>query len=309
MIAGAVLRRAQPHASDAEPVMGTTVALPGQHWKLDDDDAKRRAQETYNAAAESFDEPALGFWDRFGRATVDRLELRPGAIVLDACAGSGASALPAAERVGPSGKVVAVDLADNLLALARAKAERLGIANLETRHGDIEALDYPPGAFDAVIIVFGVFFLPDMAAGTAALWRLVGPGGQLAMTSWGPRLWEPANSEFWDAVNHVRPDLTRAYHPWDSLTDPNAVSALLAGAGAEDSQVEAVAGSHTLRSPEDFWTIVRGSGYRATHDAMSVDERDAVRALCLAAIADHQITTIETNVVYARATKPHAGGI
>lgn len=271
------------------------------------DDAKRRAQETYDAAAESFDEPALSFWDRFGRATVERLGLRPGAVVLDACAGSGASALPAAERVHPGGKVVAVDLADNLLALARAKAERLGIGNLETRQADIEALDYPPGAFDAVIIVFGLFFLPDMAAGTAALWRLVRPGGQLAVTTWGPRLWEPANSAFWDAVNQVRPDLTRAYHPWDALTDPVAVDDLLAEAGAEERQVEAVASSHTLRSPEDFWTIVRGSGYRATHDAMSVDERKEVRAVCLATIADRQITTIETNVVYARATKPRAG--
>jgi ubiquinone/menaquinone biosynthesis C-methylase UbiE len=270
------------------------------------DDAKRWAQDTYNAAAEFFDEPALQFWDRFGRATVDRLELRPGATVLDACAGSGASALPAAERVGPSGKVVAVDLAGNLLALARAKADRHGLSNLETRHGDIEALDYAPGSFDAVIIVFGVFFLPDMAAGTAALWRLVAPGGQLAVTTWGPGVFEPANSEFWDAVDEVRPDLTRAYNPWDSLTDPDAVGALLAGAGAGGARVEAVAGSHPLRSPEDFWTIVQGSGYRATHDAMSADERDAVRAKCLAAIAQRRVTTIETNVVYAQAAKPHA---
>jgi ubiquinone/menaquinone biosynthesis C-methylase UbiE len=271
------------------------------------DDPKHRAQETYNAAADAFDEPALGFWDRFGRATVDRLELRPGAVVLDACAGSGASALPAAEVVGPSGKVVAVDLADNLLALARAKADRRGLRHLETRHGDIEALDYPPGTFDAVIIVFGIFFLPDMTAGTAALWRLVAPGGKLGVTTWGPRLFEPANSVFWDAVDEVRPDLTRAYNPWDSLTEPDAVAALLAEAGAEPGQVEAVAGSHILRTPDDFWTIVQGSGYRATHDAMSVDERHAVRASCLAAIADRRITTIETNVVYAQAIKPKIG--
>ncbi len=271
------------------------------------DDAKRRARETYDAAAEYFDEPALSFWDRFGRATVDRLELQPGAIVLDACAGSGASALAAAERVGPSGRVVAVDLADNLLALARAKAARRGITHLETRLGDIEALDDAPGSFDAVIIVFGVFFLPDMVAGTSALWRLVAAGGQLAVTTWGPRLWEPANSEFWDAVDRVRPDLTRAYHPWDALTEPDAVAALLDAAGATEVGVELVVGSHPLRTPEDFWTIVRGSGYRATHDAMSADEREAVRSRCLAAIADRRISTIETNVVYARATKPPAG--
>jgi ubiquinone/menaquinone biosynthesis C-methylase UbiE len=269
------------------------------------DDAKRRAQETYDAAAAFFDEPALGFWDRFGRTTVDRLGLRRGAIVLDACAGSGASAIPAAERVGPSGTVVAVDLADNLLALARAKAARLGLGNLETRRADIEDLDYPAGAFDAVIIVFGVFFLPDMAKGTKGLWRLVRPGGQMAVTTWGPRLWEPANSMFWDAVDRVRPDLTRAYQPWDALTDPQAVAALLVGAGADQVQVEAVAGSHSLRIPEDFWTIVQGSGYRATHDAMSGDEREAVRAQCLGAIADQGISRIETNVVYAQAAKPH----
>jgi len=271
------------------------------------DDAKRRAQETYNAAAEFFDEPALAFWDRFGRATVDRLELQPGGVALDACAGSGASAIPAAERVGPNGRVVAVDLADNLLALARAKAERQGIRHLETCHGDIQALDYPPASFDAVIIVFGVFFLPDMAAGTAALWRLVRPGGQLAVTTWGPRLFEPANSEFWDAVDQVRPDLTRAYNPWEALTEPDKVGALLAAAGAQRARVEAVTDSHPLRSPEDFWTIVQGSGYRATYDAMSADERHAVRDLCLAAIADRSVTTIETNVIYAQATKPDVG--
>jgi ubiquinone/menaquinone biosynthesis C-methylase UbiE len=267
------------------------------------DDTKRRAQETYNAAADSFDDPALAFWDRFGRATVDNLELQPGAVVLDACAGSGASALPAAELVGPTGRVVAVDLADNLLELARAKADRLGIHNLETRQGDIEALDYPSGTFDAVIIVFGVFFLPDMVAGTSALWQQVAPGGKLAVTTWGPRLWEPANSAFWDAVDQVRPDLTRAYHPWDSLTSPDAVAALLGDAGVQNGQVEMVAGSHHLRSPDDFWTIVQGSGYRATHDALSAEERDAVRRLCLGAIATPQITEIETNVIYATAVK------
>src|SRR5215470_8833281 len=106
--------------------------------------AKRRAQETYDAAADHFDHPALGFWDRYGRATVERLVLTPGATVLDVCAGTGASALPAALLVAPSGRVVAVDLADNLLALARAKAEQAGVANvLETVNSDVDALDFP----------------------------------------------------------------------------------------------------------------------------------------------------------------------
>lgn len=267
------------------------------------DDPKRRARATYDAAATFFDEPALAFWDTYGRATIERIELRQGATVLDACAGSGASAIPAATRVGPSGKVVAVDLADNLLSLAREKAERAGLRNLETVQGDVEALEYPASSFDAVVIVFGVFFLPDMVAGTSGLWRMVAPGGMLAVTTWGPRLWEPASTAFWDAVDQVRPDLTRAYHPWDSLTDPDAVRTLLVDAGAEHVVVEAVPGSHPLRAPEDFWTIVMGSGYRATHDAMREDERAEVRTACLGAISSRGISSVETNVIFATATR------
>ena len=151
------------------------------------EEAKRRAQETYDVAADHFDRPALGFWDRYGRATVERLSLAPGAIVLDVCAGGGSSALPAARMVAPAGRVIALDLADNLLALARAKAERAGLADIvQTVSADVEALDHPDDAFDAVVIVFGVFFFPDMRAVTARLWRWVRPGGQLAVTTWGP---------------------------------------------------------------------------------------------------------------------------
>ena len=75
------------------------------------DEGKRRAQKTYNAAADHFEDPALGFWDRYGHATVERLGLHRGATVLDVCAGAGGSALPAAVRVAPTGRVLAVDLA------------------------------------------------------------------------------------------------------------------------------------------------------------------------------------------------------
>src|SRR3712207_9393906 len=95
-----------------------------------DEDAKRRAAAAYSAAADYFDDPANSFWERFGRRTVERLGLSPGASVLDVCCGSGASAIPAAEAVGPGGKVLGVDLAAGLLELARGKAERRGLKKI-----------------------------------------------------------------------------------------------------------------------------------------------------------------------------------
>src|SRR5215475_15688657 len=99
------------------------------------EEARARAIATYNSASDYYDDAALSFWDRYGRRTVERLSLQPDAHVLDVCAGSGASALPAAERVAPDGRVLAVDLAVGLLDLARAKAERHGLSNIEFRVG------------------------------------------------------------------------------------------------------------------------------------------------------------------------------
>src|SRR5688500_12088603 len=107
------------------------------------EEARAQAAATYNAASDYYDEQALSFWDRFGRQTIERLSLQPGARVLDVCCGSGASALPAAERVTPNGHVIAVDLAEKLLQLGRVKAEHRGLNNIEFRVGDFEELGLP----------------------------------------------------------------------------------------------------------------------------------------------------------------------
>jgi ubiquinone/menaquinone biosynthesis C-methylase UbiE len=81
--------------------------------------AKAKAAATYDAAADHFDDEPLAFWNRIGRRAVERLALPPGANVLDVGCGTGTSALPAAQVVGPNGSVIGVDLAARLLDLAR----------------------------------------------------------------------------------------------------------------------------------------------------------------------------------------------
>jgi ubiquinone/menaquinone biosynthesis C-methylase UbiE len=64
-------------------------------------DEGAKAARTYNSASDSYDDPANSFWERFGKRTVDRLELREGMRVLDVCCGSGASALAARQLLAP----------------------------------------------------------------------------------------------------------------------------------------------------------------------------------------------------------------
>ena len=269
-------------------------------------DPKARAAAVYNAASDHYDAPALSFWERFGIGTVERLELSSGSRVLDVCCRSGASALAAARRVGPTGRVVGVDLAENLLELARRKAAARGLANIEFRRGDLESLDFSEESFDAVICVFGIFFLPDMAGAARELWRFVRPGGNLAVTTWGPRLFEPGDSLFWEAVREERPDLDRAFKPWDRLAEPSTLSALLKEACTRKTHhlsVEAVDGSHEITSPHDWWVIALGSGYRGTIDALESPARDRVRDRLMSALSGLRVRQVTANVVYGRARK------
>ena len=71
---------------------------------------KLKAATTYNTAADHFDDGPLAFWDRYGRGTIERLQLKPGSTILDIGCGSGASAIPAAKAVGPHGRAIGVVL-------------------------------------------------------------------------------------------------------------------------------------------------------------------------------------------------------
>ena len=263
-----------------------------------------RAARTYGAAADHYGLPPLSFWDRFGAATVSRLRLAAGASVLDLCCGAGASAIRSAHAVGPGGAVLGIDVAAPLLELARDRAAREGLANIEFRPGDASATGLPDGAFDAVVCVFGVFFAADMAAFVAEMWRLVRPGGVLAVTTWGPGLFEPANSYFWEAVREVGPPLFTAFNPWDEITTPEALAGLLSSAGVPGPAVVAVAGQHQLGHPDRFWDIVLGTGYRATVDALSQEQRDRVRGWLLSELRSLAVTAVRTDVVFGTARRP-----
>ena len=266
-------------------------------------EAQARAAATYDAAADAYDDPANSFWARFGRRTVERLKLPAGARVLDVCCGSGASALPAAERVGPTGPVLGVDLATELLALARRKAAARGLANVEFRSGDMLDLGLPDAHFDAVVCVFGVFFVPDVPAAVRALWRSVRPGGRLAVTTWGPRFFEPANTAFWDSVRAERPDLYKRFNPWDRICDPPALDAVLREGGVHGAEIVAEPGEHPIASPEAWWAAVLGSGYRGTVEQLAPDARERVRRANLDYVRRSGIRGVEANVVYAIAAK------
>lgn len=116
------------------------------------------------------------------------------------------------------------------------------------------------------------------------LWKVVKPGGMLAITTWGPHFFEPGNTAFWNAVLDASPDLYKSFNPWDRISDPQSVTRLLRVAGIEYSELIAEAGRHPVPSPGTWWSAVLGSGYRGTLERLDDQGRHQVRAANLAFI-------------------------
>ncbi len=170
---------------------------------VDRDELRRQIREKYTAVAR---QPEQGFHFHTGRplalmlgypaADVDALppstvesfagtgnpfsmgRLRPGESVVDVGCGAGFDALQAAMQVGPSGRVVAIDMTPAMLEKTRACAEALRLGNLEARHGFLEELPVDDASADVVISNGVLNLMPDKIGAMREVFRVLKPGGR-----------------------------------------------------------------------------------------------------------------------------------
>jgi SAM-dependent methyltransferase len=138
---------------------------------------------------------------QFAKAAIRKLDLVPGAHVLDVGAGSGGAALTLAQM---GYKVTAIDASLEMCRRIAARAQGLPI---DARAMDGQELSLPDASFDAAISVFGVSLFPEAARSLAEMRRVVKPGGRVAVVTWTePQEYELA-AEIRIAAMAVRPDL------------------------------------------------------------------------------------------------------
>jgi SAM-dependent methyltransferase len=114
-------------------------------------------------------------------APVAHLGLRPGETVLDLGSGPGLDVFLAAKEVGPTGRVIGVDMTPEMIDRARATAARAGVAHVEFRHGRLEALPVADASVDAVTSNCVINLVPDKAAVFREVARVLRPGGRIAI--------------------------------------------------------------------------------------------------------------------------------
>ena len=186
---------------------------------------------------------------------IDVAPLKPGARVLDVACGTGLVARLAAERVGPSGSVTAVDVAPEMIDVARSAPAPDG-ASIEWRVGDAIALDLPDDAFDVVTCQMGLMFMEDRSAAVAEMRRVLVPGGTVVVST--PGAIQPVFELMERAiVDHISPELGGFVRAVFSMHDPDEVAGLLRSAGLDAVESRESVATLRLPAPAEFlWQYI-----------------------------------------------------
>jgi SAM-dependent methyltransferase len=181
--------------------------------------------------------------------------LAPGRKVLDVACGTGALAREAARRVTPGGTVTGLDRNDGMLVVAGRRAP-----DIEWRQGMAESLPFAGGTFDSVVSQFGLMFFDDRVAALKEMWRVLRPGGHLAVAVWDALDHTPGYAAMTALLRRLfGDDAADALRVPYILGDPQRLLSLFAEAGIPDARVRTLDGTARFPSMEAWvHTDVRG---------------------------------------------------
>ena len=202
--------------------------------------------------------------------------LSPGNRVLDVAAGTGDQTLMAAERVGPTGYVLATDISANMLKLAADAAREAGFTNVEVREMAAEKIDLDENSFDAVICRQGLMFFPNPVKALTAMRRVVKPQGKVAALVWSAEEKNPYQGIPFAVVRRIGkiPAPSAGQPGLFKLGDPTLLEGLFKEAGFFDIAVHSVTLRRRFASAEKASQALENPVLRQLMAKLSEAERE-----------------------------------
>jgi enediyne biosynthesis protein CalE5 len=189
-------------------------------------------------------------------------EVGSGQRVLDVGCGIGDPTLQVAVLVGPHGRVLGLDIAEGMIAIARERAAALGLSHAEFRVDDVTTAALPATDFDVVLGRWSLIYLEDVPRVLERLRSALVPGGRIAVTAWAPPDVNPWFTVPQEALARIRrvppqdPDLPGVFH----LSTDGALARALVGAGFQAVGQERVVLSQPARDGAEFWRMMTDTG-------------------------------------------------
>jgi SAM-dependent methyltransferase len=212
-------------------------------------------------------------------------EPKPGERVLDVGCGTGATAIPFAAAVAPSGHITGIDISEPMLGQARQNIAKHGAGNITLILADAQVHRFAPDSFDLLISRFGVMFFADPAAAFSNLYGGLRKGGRLCMAVWASM----ADNVHWKipfdiAVKHLGPPApTDPREPGPmAFRDPTYLRDILTKAGFADIAI----------TPQGFQIAGQTAASEAEHAALFgpawrlMEEKQAPEAARRAIVAE-----------------------
>jgi SAM-dependent methyltransferase len=262
------------------------------------------------------------WWPVFERAAqsvsdriVELAQIGPGSQVLDVATGNGEPALTAARRVGKTGRVIAIDQAPGMLAIASERAAAAGQDNVEFRQSDAESLAINERDFDAVTCRWGLMFMPDLIGTLRGLHARLKPNGRLVTAVWSTPDKVPMITIAAESVRKLAGLPATAPGGMDPLrlADTSILEGALKTAGFNDVRIERMIVNFEFDSVEAFTDFRRdvSAPFRAMLASKTPElQRQILEAITSAARsftdASGRIRTANETILFSARRQPDA---
>ena len=189
---------------------------------------------------------------------LDLAGVTTGSRVIDIACGAGDQSLAAARRAGPTGYVLATDIAQPMLDFVRSQALSADLGNISTHACPAEALPQDQAQFDAAICRLGLMLLPDPVAAVEAVYNILRPQGRFGALVFAPADKNPAHSEPVVIFSrHANKALKSTGPGLFSFSDPARLIALFEAAGFSDVSLQTIDTTLSLRSVDEMIQMIR----------------------------------------------------